>query len=232
MRILVIGATGLLGTWNIDMSRHARELMPPAEYLATSYYEHWLWGLEHLLVAQGLLTPDEIEARVDAVRRDATPPPPRAQVGSRVVRHRSRGHRGGPHSRCPGAEADHARDAPRHEGRSGLLRRRHRPGRLRRDVAADDAQRARVRSGRRHALLRREHARSSSHHLHQGADERDAPVRRGDRRARAGGGSGARSCDRRCRCTLACPNRCVRDSSRSCSSSFARCDSWDATASS
>ena len=62
-------ATGFLGTWNIDMSRHARELMPPAEYLATSYYEHWLWGLEHLLVEQGLLTPEEIEARVGELAR-------------------------------------------------------------------------------------------------------------------------------------------------------------------
>ena len=67
-------ATGFLGTWNIDMSRHARELMPPAEYLATSYYEHWLWGLEHLLVAQGLLTRDEIEARVRDVAAGAVPP--------------------------------------------------------------------------------------------------------------------------------------------------------------
>jgi nitrile hydratase len=70
-------ATGFLGKWNIDMSRHSRELMPPAEYLATGYYEHWLWGLEHLLVEQGLLSHEEIEARVDAVKRGETPAPPR-----------------------------------------------------------------------------------------------------------------------------------------------------------
>ena len=29
-------ASGFLGKWNIDMSRYARELMPPAEYLATT----------------------------------------------------------------------------------------------------------------------------------------------------------------------------------------------------
>jgi len=67
-------SAGFLGTWNIDMSRHARELMPPAEYLATSYYEHWLWGLEHLLVAQGLLTREEIAARVKDLERGAEPP--------------------------------------------------------------------------------------------------------------------------------------------------------------
>ena len=64
-------AAGFLGEWNIDMSRHARELMPPAEYLASSYYEHWLWGLEHLLVEKGLLTVEEIEARVAELRRGA-----------------------------------------------------------------------------------------------------------------------------------------------------------------
>jgi nitrile hydratase subunit beta len=53
-------AAGALGKWNLDMSRYAREQMPPAEYLSTSYYEHWLYGLERLLVEQGLVTRDEI----------------------------------------------------------------------------------------------------------------------------------------------------------------------------
>jgi len=65
-------AAGFLGEWNIDMSRFAREQMPPAAYLASSYYEHWLWGLEHLLVERGLLTREEIEARVAVLRRAET----------------------------------------------------------------------------------------------------------------------------------------------------------------
>ena len=56
-------AAGYLGRWNLDMSRHSREQMPAAEYLATSYYEHWLWGLERLLVRTGLMTREEIDAR-------------------------------------------------------------------------------------------------------------------------------------------------------------------------
>ena len=32
-------AMGATGTWNIDMSRHVREPLPPAEYLTSSYYE-------------------------------------------------------------------------------------------------------------------------------------------------------------------------------------------------
>jgi nitrile hydratase beta subunit len=62
-------AAGFLGRWNLDMSRFAREQMPPAAYLSASYYERWLWGLEHLLVQTGLLTREQAEA----VRRGEPP---------------------------------------------------------------------------------------------------------------------------------------------------------------
>jgi len=77
-------AAGFLGRWNIDMSRHAREQMPPAEYLATSYYEHWLWGLEKLLLDTGLLTRDEIAARLGGRHVTLKEPPP--EVKARVLR--------------------------------------------------------------------------------------------------------------------------------------------------
>jgi nitrile hydratase len=61
-RVLALNlATGFLRRWNIDMGRYAREQMPPAEYLATTYYEHWLYGLGKLLVEQGLVTARELE---------------------------------------------------------------------------------------------------------------------------------------------------------------------------
>ncbi len=53
-------ATGFLGKWNIDMSRFSRERMPPAEYLGATYYERWLFGLQTLLVEQGLVTAQEL----------------------------------------------------------------------------------------------------------------------------------------------------------------------------
>jgi nitrile hydratase subunit beta len=53
-------AMGFTGTWNLDMTRHARESLPPAEYLAASYYEIWTKGLERLLVETGLVTPEEL----------------------------------------------------------------------------------------------------------------------------------------------------------------------------
>lgn len=62
-------ATGYLGAWNLDMGRFAREQMPAAEYLATSYYEHWLWGLEKLLEDKGLVTRAETDARRRALDR-------------------------------------------------------------------------------------------------------------------------------------------------------------------
>ena len=69
-------ATGFLGRWNIDMSRHTREQMPAAEYLATTYYEHWLWGLEVLLHIHGLVRPEETEHRMAAPRPGQPPASP------------------------------------------------------------------------------------------------------------------------------------------------------------
>jgi nitrile hydratase len=50
------------GGWNIDQSRAARESLNPADYLAKSYYEIWIAGLEKLMAERGLLAPDEIDA--------------------------------------------------------------------------------------------------------------------------------------------------------------------------
>lgn len=55
-------AMGATGSWNIDMSRAARESLPPAEYLTKSYYEIWIAGLEKLMAARGLVSADEIAA--------------------------------------------------------------------------------------------------------------------------------------------------------------------------
>jgi nitrile hydratase len=55
-------AMGPAGGWNLDMSRSAREDRPPEDYLAKSYYEIWLAGLERLLAARSLVAKDEIAA--------------------------------------------------------------------------------------------------------------------------------------------------------------------------
>jgi nitrile hydratase beta subunit len=64
---------------NLDAARHSIERMPPAEYLAGSYYEHWLDGLERGLIEGGILTREEINAAL-ADRRE----PGERASGSRV----------------------------------------------------------------------------------------------------------------------------------------------------
>jgi nitrile hydratase subunit beta len=66
-------AAGFLGKWNIDQSRFAREQMPPAEYLATTYYEHWMFGLEKLLHDLKLVDRAEIDTRERDPASSTTP---------------------------------------------------------------------------------------------------------------------------------------------------------------
>jgi nitrile hydratase len=54
-------ALGASGQWNIDLSRSARESLPPAVYLSSSYYEIWIRGLEKLLLERSMVTQAELE---------------------------------------------------------------------------------------------------------------------------------------------------------------------------
>jgi nitrile hydratase len=47
--------------YNVDEFRRAIERMPPARYLAATYYEKWLHALESLLVEKGALTAEELQ---------------------------------------------------------------------------------------------------------------------------------------------------------------------------
>ena len=55
-------AMGAAGQWNIDQARAARESLPPAQYLGSSYYQIWLAGLERLMLERGLVSDDELRA--------------------------------------------------------------------------------------------------------------------------------------------------------------------------
>jgi nitrile hydratase subunit beta len=59
-------AMGATGAWNIDVSRHARESLPPVTYLSVSYYEIWIRGLIELITSAGLATREEIARGVSA----------------------------------------------------------------------------------------------------------------------------------------------------------------------
>jgi nitrile hydratase subunit beta len=92
-------AMGMPGGWNIDMSRSARESLPPAEYLSKSYYEIWIAGLEKLMAERGLVAPDEIEAG-----RALQPPKPVKRILNRADVAQVL-YRGGPTEREPKAPA-------------------------------------------------------------------------------------------------------------------------------
>jgi len=53
-------ALGACGKWNIDQSRFARESMQPADYMKSSYYQIWLYGLVSLLKEHGMISEEEL----------------------------------------------------------------------------------------------------------------------------------------------------------------------------
>lgn len=67
-------ALGAVGAWNIDMGRHARERLSPAEHVSASYYELSLNRIELLLVENGVVAVQELRSgqaqgpAVDALR--------------------------------------------------------------------------------------------------------------------------------------------------------------------
>lgn len=102
-------ATGMLGQWNIDESRHARERQHPTDYLKHSYYENWLEGLEKLLKEKDLVAqieqhaecfrvPDAADARKilstgnPTLLPDSMPPSFRSGDRIRVLRRQQAGH--------------------------------------------------------------------------------------------------------------------------------------------
>ncbi|HJO10519.1 MAG: nitrile hydratase subunit beta [Gammaproteobacteria bacterium] len=85
-------AAGMLGKWNIDEARHARERQEEADYLRHSYYQNWLVGLEALLLESGLVTAQELQ---NCEANSANPPPsdlriPNPEDAKKIL------HRGGP----------------------------------------------------------------------------------------------------------------------------------------
>lgn len=60
-RVLALNvAAGAMGHWTIDEIRHARESLPPAQYLSSTYYEIWLAALDKVLVKHGFLSETEL----------------------------------------------------------------------------------------------------------------------------------------------------------------------------
>jgi len=52
---------GFAGKWNLDISRFARESLPPDFYLTKSYYQIWLAGLQKLMLEREMITESELK---------------------------------------------------------------------------------------------------------------------------------------------------------------------------
>lgn len=55
---------GVHGLYSADENRHMRERLSPAEYLRADYYEQRLLPMEWLLVENGVLSPGDVDARI------------------------------------------------------------------------------------------------------------------------------------------------------------------------
>ncbi len=66
-------AMGAWRKWNIDASRHQRELIPAADYLRMSYYERFFEALIELSSQRGLLTRKEIDGAQPVVSSETVP---------------------------------------------------------------------------------------------------------------------------------------------------------------
>ena len=78
------------GRQNLDNSRHLLELLPPAEYLRMSYYARWYARLANQLVANGIVTREELDTgRAAEGSPKAEPRVTAAMVPDIVVRRNS-----------------------------------------------------------------------------------------------------------------------------------------------
>jgi nitrile hydratase len=60
----LMGALVARGVINLDEMRRAIESMPSPEYEKASYYERWLFAIETLVVEKGLVSQDDLNARL------------------------------------------------------------------------------------------------------------------------------------------------------------------------
>ena len=64
-------ATFGAGNYNVDEFRHGIERMGAANYLSTSYYEHWLHMVETLMIENGSITRDELDGEQAKLAKEA-----------------------------------------------------------------------------------------------------------------------------------------------------------------
>ena len=81
----LMSAVGDVGGWTLDEDRAACEAMEPGHYITSSYYEHWLSGLEQLLQKHALASADEIASGAAAGKGKPVKPTAAADVWTAVT---------------------------------------------------------------------------------------------------------------------------------------------------
>lgn len=120
---LVNGMLQLTGA-NVDEFRHAIERIPPARYLASSYYERWMQAVETVLLERGLVTREELHSLPAPMRDAAIPAVAPAKNGSHA-KLRAR-FKAGDRVRVRNLNpAGHTRSPRYVRGKIGIVRRNH-----------------------------------------------------------------------------------------------------------
>jgi nitrile hydratase subunit beta len=65
----LFASTFVFAGYTVDEFRHAIENIEPAHYLESSYYEHWLHAFEDVLIKRGIVTRDELDARIASLKK-------------------------------------------------------------------------------------------------------------------------------------------------------------------
>ena len=61
-----------LAGYTVDEFRHAIEKIDPAHYLQSSYYEHWMFAFEEVLLKRNFITRAELDARIAQLKAEQT----------------------------------------------------------------------------------------------------------------------------------------------------------------
>jgi nitrile hydratase subunit beta len=85
-RIFALNMASLAFLGPVDRARHAIERMSAFEYLATSYYEHWLAAILTMARDLGYVTDQEIETGQVAHRKPTPHPAPSAAMIEGLIR--------------------------------------------------------------------------------------------------------------------------------------------------
>lgn len=64
----LFAATFVFAGYTVDEFRHAIEKIAPAHYLESSYYEHWMFAFEEVLIRRGFVSRDELDSRIGQLK--------------------------------------------------------------------------------------------------------------------------------------------------------------------